>query len=111
MTAVAFLLSILVVASNPVLATITCQQVTQAVSPCIGYARTGGTVPPDCCNGVRNLNSAAKSTPDRQQACICLKQMSSIPGINMTIVSGIPGKCNINIGYPIAMSTDCSKVK
>nr|ABK41612.1 lipid transfer protein [Lilium longiflorum] len=107
---VAFL-SIFVITPNPVLAAITCQQVTVAVTPCIGYARTGGTMPPDCCNGVRNLNSAAKNTPDRQQACICLKQMSSIPGINMSIVSEIPAKCNVNIGYPIAMSTDCSKVK
>ncbi|OMP08076.1 Plant lipid transfer protein/Par allergen [Corchorus capsularis] len=90
---------------------ITCGQVTSSLAACIAYLR-GGPLTPGCCNGVRSLNSAAKTTPDRQAACNCLKSAAgSIPGINFGLAGGLPGKCRVSIPYKISPSTDCSKVK
>ena len=91
-------------------AAISCGTVTSKLAPCLGYLKSGGMVPPACCSGVKSLNSLASSTPDRQQACKCLKSgFQQIPGINPGLASGLPGKCGVNIPYPIRPSTDCSK--
>ncbi|MEJ4834327.1 non-specific lipid-transfer protein, partial [Enterococcus faecium] len=90
---------------------ITCGQVTSALSTCINYLKLGGALPPSCCSGVRKLNTAATTTPDRQAACNCLKKASSsIKGINLSLASGLPGKCGVSIPYKISPSTDCSRV-
>nr|AFM35695.1 nonspecific lipid transfer protein [Vitis pseudoreticulata] len=92
-------------------AAITCGQVTSSLSPCLNYLKSGGPVPPGCCSGIKNLNSAAQTTADRQTACKCLKSLSgSIPGINYGLASGLPGKCGVSVPYKISPSTDCSKV-
>ncbi|XVF29705.1 hypothetical protein REPUB_Repub15cG0145300 [Reevesia pubescens] len=92
---------------------ISCGQVTTNLAPCISYLRgSGGAVPPGCCNGIKALNAAAKTTPDRQAACNCIKSASgSISGINYGLASGLPGKCGVNIPYKISPSTDCKSVK
>ncbi|MBN7124836.1 hypothetical protein BSU01_24585 [Erwinia billingiae] len=91
---------------------ITCGQVTSSLTPCIAYLRSGGALPPACCSGVKSLNGAAKTTPDRQTACKCIKSAaSSISGINFALAAGLPGKCGVNIPYKISPSTDCSTVK
>ncbi|KAJ9185487.1 hypothetical protein P3X46_005118 [Hevea brasiliensis] len=54
---------------------ITCGQVTSALAPCVRYLKsTGGSPPGPCCNGVRTINGAAKTTVDRRAACQCLHQ-------------------------------------
>ncbi|KAK8556549.1 hypothetical protein V6N13_064571 [Hibiscus sabdariffa] len=91
---------------------ITCGQVTSSLAPCIRYLRTGGAVPPACCSGIKALNSAAKTTADRQTACNCIKSASgSISGINYGLAAGLPGKCGVSIPYKISPSTDCKSVK
>nr|AFD32276.1 stigma/style cysteine-rich adhesin [Lilium hybrid cultivar] len=91
---------------------ITCGQVDSDLSSCLGYARKGGVIPPGCCAGVRTLNNLAKTTPDRQTACNCLKSLVNPSlGLNAAIVAGIPAKCGVNIPYPISMQTDCNKVR
>ncbi|KAM0006269.1 Non-specific lipid-transfer protein [Helianthus debilis subsp. tardiflorus] len=71
-----------------------------------------GAVPPACCSGVKSLNSAAKTTPDRQTACGCLKSAySSNSGINAGNAASLPGKCGVSIPYKISPGTDCSKVQ
>ncbi|GKC84134.1 non-specific lipid-transfer protein-like protein [Tanacetum coccineum] len=94
-------------------AAISCGQVTASLAPCIQYLRgPGGAVPPGCCNGVKGLNNAAKSTPDRKTACGCLKNAyGSIPGIKPANAAGLPGKCGVSIPYKISPNTDCSKVQ
>nr|ACQ42221.1 lipid transfer protein [Chimonanthus praecox] len=93
-------------------AALTCGTVTSALSPCITYVRNGGSVPASCCQGVAALNSAAKTTADRQAACSCLKSaLSSVSGIQPSLASSLPGKCGVSIPYQISPSTDCSKVK
>ncbi|XP_022760950.1 non-specific lipid-transfer protein-like [Durio zibethinus] len=93
---------------------ITCGQVTTSLAPCISYLRSNGAspVPGPCCNGIKALNSAAQTTPDRQTACNCIKAASTtISGINYALASGLPGKCGVSIPYQISPSTDCKSVK
>ncbi|KAL4291280.1 hypothetical protein GQ457_14G001920 [Hibiscus cannabinus] len=93
--------------------TITCGQVTSSLAPCITYLKgSGGSVPAGCCNGIKSLNAAAKTTPDRQAACNCIKSASaSISGINYGLASALPGKCGVNIPYNISPNTDCKSVR
>ncbi|CAN6362066.1 unnamed protein product [Urochloa humidicola] len=108
----AVLALILFLAASPVVNAVTCGQVVDYLSPCISYAMGGrGTAPPEaCCSGVRSLNTAARTTGDRQAACKCVKQVtSSMPALKPGIVAGIPDKCGVDIPYPITSSTDCTK--
>uniref|UniRef100_A0ACD5XJB9 Uncharacterized protein n=2 Tax=Avena sativa TaxID=4498 RepID=A0ACD5XJB9_AVESA len=94
-------------------AALNCGQVDTTLAPCVAYA-TGreAKISPGCCSGVKSLNGLARSTPDRQMACKCLKNLAtSIKSINMGKVSGVPGACGVSVPFPIAMSTDCAKVK
>ncbi|KAL6597377.1 hypothetical protein ACP70R_020335 [Stipagrostis hirtigluma subsp. patula] len=106
----AVLVALLVAA--PAVSAVTCGQVVSMLSPCISYAM--GRVPattPACCAGVKNLNTAAKTTADRQTTCNCLKQQTrGMGGIRPDLVAGIPGKCGVTVPYAISPSTDCSKV-
>ncbi|KAK1284058.1 hypothetical protein QJS10_CPB21g01584 [Acorus calamus] len=68
----------------------------------------GGTIPSGCCSGIRGLNSAARTTPDRQQACSCLKSLAH--GANPSYAKSIPSKCGINIPYSFNPNIDCTKV-
>ncbi|KAL2479341.1 Non-specific lipid-transfer protein 3 [Abeliophyllum distichum] len=95
-------------------AAITCGTVVSSLSPCLPYlqGRNGNAVPAACCGGIESLYSAAKTTPDRQSVCNCLKSLAgSYKGINFDKAAGLPGKCGVNIPYKIAPSTDCSKVQ
>ncbi|CAL9075102.1 non-specific lipid-transfer protein 1-like [Musa acuminata AAA Group] len=104
-------LALLLVTAPHVTQAITCGQVTSDLSPCIAYATGKGSLTPSCCNGVKSLNSAAKTSPDRKTACACIKSLvSRVSGVNTGVVSGIPGKCGVSIPYTISPSTDCSKV-
>lgn len=104
------MICMVVVASSPVAAAITCGQVVSSLSSCIPYVRGEGPLPPACCSGIKTLNSAAKTRDDRQQACNCLKTaVKSISGINYSLAAGVPGKCGVNIPYDISPSIDCSK--
>ncbi|KAK1312307.1 Non-specific lipid-transfer protein 4 [Acorus calamus] len=88
-------------------AAITCGQVVSYISSCLPYARGGGAMPPKCCPGVRALNGAARTTPDRQQACKCIKSLSR--GISIRYASSIPSKCGLSVPYAISPKTDCNK--
>lgn len=91
---------------------LTCGQVTGALAPCLGYLRTAGSVPVPltCCNGVRGLNNAARTTIDRRTACNCLKQTANaIADLNLNAAAGLPAKCGVNIPYKISPSTDCNR--
>ncbi|KAI3829502.1 hypothetical protein L1987_03627 [Smallanthus sonchifolius] len=90
---------------------VTCGQVASSLAPCIGYLTRGVPVPPACCGAITGLNNAAKSTPDRQTVCGCLKGiLTSNSGINLSNANSLPGKCGLNIHYTISPSTDCSKI-
>ncbi|KAI3511557.1 hypothetical protein L1887_18712 [Cichorium endivia] len=109
MTALFLVVACMVVAA-PYAEAITCGQVVSNLVPCLGYLKNGGVVPPGCCSGVTALNNAAKTTPDRQTACGCLKSAyAANSGINPSNAAGLPGKCGVKIPYKISPSTDCTK--
>ncbi|RRT74490.1 hypothetical protein B296_00009786 [Ensete ventricosum] len=88
---------------------LTCGQVVSFLQSCIPYARGTGQLTGACCSGVRSLNAAAKTTPDRQTACSCLKStVAGLKGIQTGTVAGIPGKCGVSVPYPISATVDCS---
>ncbi|CAK7339023.1 unnamed protein product [Dovyalis caffra] len=106
------LLIVMVVGAPLAQAAISCGQVTSSLSQCIGYVQKGGAVPPLCCSGIRSVNSAAKTTPDRQGVCNCLKSLAGrLSGVRYDLAAGLPSKCGVSIPYKISPSTDCSRVK
>ncbi|CAL9150750.1 unnamed protein product [Musa hybrid cultivar] len=91
-------------------AAISCGQVVSYLTPCLGYARAIWPLTAGCCSGVRALDGAARTTPDRQTTCNCLKRSTAgIQGLKPGLISGIPRKCGVNIPYSISPSTDCSR--
>ncbi|KAH7514748.1 hypothetical protein FEM48_Zijuj11G0123500 [Ziziphus jujuba var. spinosa] len=97
---VACIVVMCMVMGAPLAQAITCGQVASSVAPCINYLKTGGPVPPPCCNGVRTLNNAAKTTPDRQATCNCLiSAAKGIPGLKPNLVSGLPTACGHQVKW------------
>ncbi|XP_059463373.1 non-specific lipid-transfer protein 1-like [Corylus avellana] len=95
-------------------AAISCGSVTGNLVACITYVRNPGSgpVPPACCKGISAINSAAKTTPDRQAVCECLKKAAgAVSSVNPAIIAGLPGKCGVNVPYKISTSTNCKTVK
>lgn len=91
-------------------AAISCGQVVLALIPCVNYVRMGGSVPPACCAGVKQVADAAKANVDLQAACECTKQMAaSIPGLQYDLVNSIPGKCGISLPCKISPSVNCTE--
>ncbi|XP_061370728.1 non-specific lipid-transfer protein 1-like [Gastrolobium bilobum] len=92
-------------------AALSCGQVVTTAAPCVAYLKgsSGGAVPGPCCNAIRTLNSA-KTTPDRQAVCRCLKPtVLNLPGLNPNNLAGLPGKCGVNLPYKVTPSIDCNK--
>nr|AGN56423.1 non-specific lipid transfer protein 3 [Linum usitatissimum] len=88
---------------------ITCGRVASGIAPCLGYIRGMAPLTPACCGGIKSLNAAASSTVDRQAACRCLKSAASgVRGINYGLAGGLPGKCGVNVGFPISQSVNCA---
>lgn len=96
-------------------AAVTCGQVVNNLTPCVSYIVYGGnTVPVQCCNGVRNLNGMAQTTPDRRAVCNCIKNAVSSSGFtysnfNLNLAAGLPKKCGVNIPYQISPNTNCNR--
>ncbi|KZV55795.1 non-specific lipid-transfer protein 2-like [Dorcoceras hygrometricum] len=85
-----------------------CGTVVSDLTPCLPYVTNRGPLG-GCCGGVKALYNAAKTTPDRQSVCNCLKTMAAAYPINLDKAAGLPGQCGVNIPYKISPSTDCSK--
>ncbi|CAJ2667923.1 unnamed protein product [Trifolium pratense] len=91
---------------------ISCGTVNSALAQCIPYLKGGPNPSPVCCAGVKRLNSAAVTTPDRQAACNCLKNAAgAISGLNTNNAGALPGKCGVSIPYKISTSTNCATIK
>ncbi|GAB2300427.1 hypothetical protein Dimus_034470 [Dionaea muscipula] len=92
-------------------AIVTCNLVVRDLSGCIGYLRSGDRrTLPACCGGVRALAGAARTTPDRRQACRCIKSFGGrFP--NYGYAQSLPRVCRVYVGYSISPSTDCNTVR
>ncbi|MFX6574269.1 non-specific lipid-transfer protein [Acinetobacter baumannii] len=92
-------------------AAVGCGTVASALNPCIPYVTGKGPLG-SCCSGVKGLNNLAKTTPDRQSVCSCLKSLAnSFPSTAVAKATGLPGQCGVSIPYKISPSTDCTKVQ
>ncbi|CAN1277177.1 Non-specific lipid-transfer protein 3 [Linum perenne] len=82
---------VLALVSAPMTVTaLTCGQVTSGLAPCVGYLRGSGPPTPGCCNGMKGLLAAARTTADRRQACNCLKSAAgNVPGLNPALVEPV----------------------
>ncbi|PON37680.1 Lipid transfer protein/Par allergen [Parasponia andersonii] len=90
---------------------ITCEQVTTWLTPCISYGVFGGTVAPECCQGIKDLNAAYHTKDDIRAACTCIQDGAAmIPGIDYDRINNIPGLCGTSCPYKVYPSTNCSKV-
>uniref|UniRef100_M4CLL1 Non-specific lipid-transfer protein n=1 Tax=Brassica campestris TaxID=3711 RepID=M4CLL1_BRACM len=91
-------------------AALSCGTVNTNVAACIGYLTQGGPLPRACCTGVSKLNSIARTTPDRKQACRCLKTAASAlgSGLNAGRAAGLPKACGVNVPFPISTSINCN---
>ncbi|XP_057789448.1 non-specific lipid-transfer protein 2-like [Salvia miltiorrhiza] len=109
---VALIAAVLVAAAAPPAeAAIGCGTVISYLSPCLPYVTNRGPLA-GCCGGVKGLFNVAKSTPDLQAVCRCLKSLGgSYNGVNLGKAAGLPQQCGVNIPYKISPSTDCSKVR
>ncbi|XP_054782383.1 non-specific lipid-transfer protein-like isoform X2 [Prosopis cineraria] len=89
---------------------ITCGQVQSNLAPCLNYLKNGGGPPPACCNGVRTTVNSARTTPDRQAVCNCLKAAAGrVPGVKSQFAEALPSRCRVFIPYKISMSTNCAR--
>ncbi|CDO96795.1 unnamed protein product [Coffea canephora] len=92
-------------------AVIACGQVISFLTPCTRYLKNGGSVPGNCCAGVRHLVAAARTPADRKSACTCLKgAYRGYPGIKLPNAQSLPKKCGANVRYRIIPTIDCSRV-
>ncbi|XP_020595395.1 non-specific lipid-transfer protein 1-like [Phalaenopsis equestris] len=106
------LLAMTFIAIGTVESAIPCNEVASKLINCVGYAQHGGPLPAACCGGVKQLKAEAITVDDRRTVCSCIKLLAqNIGGLNQNFLASIPGKCGVNIGYPISLSVDCSKVK
>jgi hypothetical protein len=104
---VALLVALLV---SEALAAITCEKVGSNLVPRLPYTTGRGTLSLGCFNGIRLLNGASSHSADRQVACRCIKTLTStINGLDLGAISGLPGKCGVSVPIPISRSTDCDK--
>ncbi|XP_073156533.1 non-specific lipid-transfer protein 2-like [Henckelia pumila] len=87
-----------------------CGTVVSDLGGCIPYVTGRGPLG-SCCSGVKALYAAAKTTPDRQAVCGCLKAVANAYSAYLGKAASLPSTCGVSIPYKISPSTDCAKVK
>ncbi|MCD7452369.1 hypothetical protein HAX54_016297 [Datura stramonium] len=108
---IASLVVLCMVVVAPHVEAFTCGQVQAAVVNCVPYLQNRGPLGL-CCQVIKGLLNAAKTTGDRRTACSCLKSAANtIKGIDFGKAAGLPNSCGVKSPFKIALSTDCSKVQ
>ncbi|XP_051128893.1 non-specific lipid-transfer protein C, cotyledon-specific isoform-like [Andrographis paniculata] len=93
-------------------AAIPCSTVDMKAASCINYA-TGKEATPSkpCCLGLQQLAQSVKAVDDKKAICRCLKQgVKNFAGVQDRYLSKIPTACNIKVGFPVSLNTDCEKL-
>ncbi|KAL5977058.1 hypothetical protein ACLOJK_021398 [Asimina triloba] len=91
-------------------AAITCGDVDLKAASCVNFV-TGkvSTVPPACCSGLHALVQKATTVTDRRTICNCLKQgVKKFTGVKDQFLAKIPAACDIKVGFPVSLSTNCN---
>lgn len=90
-------------------AAFSCGLVQAGAVKCLPYLQNRGPVG-QCCDVIKGLLNAAKTTEDRRTACSCLKSAAiAIKGIDIGKAAALPGFCGVKSPFKISLSTDCSK--
>ncbi|KAJ1259461.1 hypothetical protein BS78_10G157300 [Paspalum vaginatum] len=90
-------------------ATVTCRDVVNDLSPCLGFLQGNEGQPSgQCCDGVRALYAAADTKADRQATCECLKAAYSQVNAQLSAAQELPADCGISLNYNITPDIDCS---
>ncbi|KAL8033843.1 hypothetical protein ABFX02_13G182800 [Erythranthe guttata] len=90
----------------------TCGTVDMKAASCITFA-TGKDSKPSaaCCAGLQQLAQSVKSVDDKKAICRCLKAgIKNFAGVQDKLLSRIPSACNIKVGFPVSINTDCEKL-
>ncbi|XP_057815512.1 non-specific lipid-transfer protein [Cryptomeria japonica] len=97
--------------SGEVEGALSCSTVVSDLTPCLNYVAGSAAQPTQgCCNGVKALNAAAKTTADRRSACNCIKSTAASTKANYNKVGKLPGLCGVKLGYTITPSINCNTV-
>ncbi|KAK0578952.1 hypothetical protein LWI29_018959 [Acer saccharum] len=92
-------------------AVITCGTVNSKAGACVPYASGKAPAPsPTCCSNLRQLAGLVKNVGDKKAICQCLKNAGKSLGIQDRYLTKIPRACNINVGFSVSTSTDCTKI-
>ncbi|CAI9112856.1 OLC1v1013355C1 [Oldenlandia corymbosa var. corymbosa] len=92
-------------------AQIPCTTVNNNLLPCASYVMNGGTLPPACCDGFKDLVNMAKTQADRQSVCNCVNTfLANADDGQINNAASIPSLCGVNIHFNITRNMDCSKV-
>uniref|UniRef100_A0ACD6A6G6 Uncharacterized protein n=1 Tax=Avena sativa TaxID=4498 RepID=A0ACD6A6G6_AVESA len=104
--------AVLVLAPRGASAAISCTTVYSTLLPCLGYVQSGGVVPPACCEGIKKVVSAGRSTPDRRAICACLKNIGSgaAGGPYASRAEGLPGRCKAPLPYKTGPNGSCDLI-
>ncbi|MED6138700.1 hypothetical protein PIB30_076936 [Stylosanthes scabra] len=109
---IATIMACMVISGSHGQATLSCDQVTVWLLPCVSYAVLGGNVSQLCCQGIYSLNKGYKNGDDRRYACQCIKDRAAlIPGINYKRVNQIDSLCGTKCPIKVYPNTNCSKVQ
>ncbi|KAF7845242.1 non-specific lipid-transfer protein 1-like [Senna tora] len=95
-------------------AQVTCSTAYRHLTPCFPYVMGGstGTPPARCCEGVRAVANATRTTVDRQRVCNCLKDAAAtFPGLNSMAAQSIPRQCQAeHFPYDFSSSPNCDSI-
>ncbi|XP_021911699.1 non-specific lipid-transfer protein C, cotyledon-specific isoform-like [Carica papaya] len=92
-------------------AAVPCSTVDMRAAACVGFA-TGKDAKPTatCCSGLQQLAQTVKTVDDKKAICRCLKAGAKSLGVQDKFLSQIPQACNIKVGFPVSISTNCETI-
>ncbi|TYI26551.1 hypothetical protein ES332_A05G120900v1 [Gossypium tomentosum] len=92
-------------------AAIPCTTVDANAAACLGFA-TGKAAKPSSafCDGLQQLAQTVKSVEDKKAICRCLKVGAKSLGIQDRFLNRIPRACNIKVGFPVSVNTNCEMI-
>ncbi|XP_044509849.1 non-specific lipid-transfer protein C, cotyledon-specific isoform-like [Mangifera indica] len=103
------LLSVLFFLANVGEAAIDCDFVGTKTAGCVPFVTGKAKDPaPACCSGLKELLEAVKSVDDKRVLCRCMKDAAKSLPINDELLSQLPGRCQIDVGFPISSKMNCA---
>ncbi|XP_058071692.1 non-specific lipid-transfer protein C, cotyledon-specific isoform-like [Magnolia sinica] len=108
----ASLFLILFIMAHVAHAAITCGEVDVKAASCVNFVTGKVTaVPAACCGGLQALVKKAVTVTDRRAICSCLKDgIKKFPGAKDQFLGKVPGACNIKVGFPVSLNTNCNSI-